>query len=185
MEYSHRSAKPKPEGTCRSAVGSKSVNKHCVNLLRTRTYLLDRNSYFVLWDSPRSVFSVSQHPFPRTEKCVVPTVTQHLPLYRRSNWELAKNKHRDNKQADIKSIETTWRDIWLFHFIHLPMKMEPIVSSETLAIRTQTPGNYPKRNKLYFTFLYLRCFTYVPPACQYIYIYIYMYIYTVYIYIYI
>ena len=32
--------------------------------------------------------------------------------------------------------------------IHLPMKMEPIVSSETSAIRTQTPGNYPKRNKL-------------------------------------
>ena len=28
------------------------------------------------------------------------------------------------------------------------MKMEPIVSSETSAIRTQTPGNYPKRNKL-------------------------------------
>ena len=28
------------------------------------------------------------------------------------------------------------------------MKREPIVSSETSAIRTQTPGNYPKRNKL-------------------------------------
>ena len=28
------------------------------------------------------------------------------------------------------------------------MKMEPIVSSETSAIRTQMPGNYPKRNKL-------------------------------------
>jgi len=34
------------------------------------------------------------------------------------------------------------------YFIHLPMKMEPIVGSETSAIRTQTPGNYPKRNKL-------------------------------------
>ena len=34
-------------------------------------------------------------------------------------------------------------------FIHLPIKMEPIVSSETSAIRTQTPGNYPKRNKLH------------------------------------
>ena len=33
--------------------------------------------------------------------------------------------------------------------IHLPMKMEPIVSSETSAIRIQTPGNYPKRNKLH------------------------------------
>jgi len=33
-------------------------------------------------------------------------------------------------------------------FIHLPMKMEPIMSSETSAIRTQTPGNYPKRNNL-------------------------------------
>jgi len=30
------------------------------------------------------------------------------------------------------------------------MKMEPIVSSETSEIRTQTPGNYPKRNKLQF-----------------------------------
>jgi len=29
------------------------------------------------------------------------------------------------------------------------MKMEPTVSSETSAIRTQTPGNYPKRNKLH------------------------------------
>jgi len=29
------------------------------------------------------------------------------------------------------------------------MKMEPIVSSETSAIRTQTPGNYPKKNKLH------------------------------------
>jgi len=28
------------------------------------------------------------------------------------------------------------------------MKMEPIVSSETSAIRIQTPGNYPKKNKL-------------------------------------
>jgi len=29
------------------------------------------------------------------------------------------------------------------------MKMEPTVSSETSAVRTQTPGNYPKRNKLH------------------------------------
>jgi len=35
------------------------------------------------------------------------------------------------------------------YFIHLPMKIEPIVSSETSAIRTQTPGNYPKRNNLH------------------------------------
>jgi len=35
------------------------------------------------------------------------------------------------------------------YFIHLPMKMEPTLSSETSAIRTQTPGNYPKRNTLY------------------------------------
>jgi len=28
------------------------------------------------------------------------------------------------------------------------MKMEPIVSSETSATKSQTPGNYPKRNKL-------------------------------------
>jgi len=35
------------------------------------------------------------------------------------------------------------------YFIHLPMKMEPIASSETSAIKSQTPGNYPKRNKLH------------------------------------
>jgi len=35
------------------------------------------------------------------------------------------------------------------YFIHLPMKMEPTVSSEMSAIRTQTPGNYPKRNILH------------------------------------
>jgi len=29
------------------------------------------------------------------------------------------------------------------------MKMEQTVSSETSAIRTQTQGNYPKRNKLH------------------------------------
>ena len=32
--------------------------------------------------------------------------------------------------------------------LHRPMKMEPIRSSETSAIKTQTPGNYPKRNIL-------------------------------------
>ena len=36
----------------------------------------------------------------------------------------------------------------LTFFIHLPMKMEPIRSSETSAIKTQMPGNYPKRNIL-------------------------------------
>ena len=36
----------------------------------------------------------------------------------------------------------------LTFFIHLPMKMEPIRSSETSAIKTQTLGNYPKRNTL-------------------------------------
>ena len=34
-------------------------------------------------------------------------------------------------------------------FIHLPMKMEPTVSSETSVIRTQTPENYAKRNRLH------------------------------------
>jgi len=33
-----------------------------------------------------------------------------------------------------------------------PMNMEPTLSSETSAIRTQTAGNYPKRNKLQFLF---------------------------------
>ena len=36
----------------------------------------------------------------------------------------------------------------LTFFIHLPMTMEPIRSSETSDIKTQTPGNYPKRNIL-------------------------------------
>ena len=39
----------------------------------------------------------------------------------------------------------------LTFFIHLPMKMEPIRSSETSAIKTQTPGNYPKRNILQYS----------------------------------
>jgi hypothetical protein len=34
-------------------------------------------------------------------------------------------------------------------FIYLPMKMEPIESSETSASNTQTPGIYPKERKLY------------------------------------
>jgi len=38
--------------------------------------------------------------------------------------------------------------IFIGRWIHLPMKMEPIVSSETSAIKSQTPGNYAKRNKL-------------------------------------
>ena len=36
----------------------------------------------------------------------------------------------------------------LTFFIHLPMKMECIRSSETSAIKIQTPGNYPKMNIL-------------------------------------
>jgi hypothetical protein len=32
--------------------------------------------------------------------------------------------------------------------IHLPLKMGPIVSSETSANKTQTPGIYPKENIL-------------------------------------
>jgi len=47
------------------------------------------------------------------------------------------------------------------YFIDLPMKMEPIVSSETSAIRTQTPGNYPKRNKLH-VHSYYAIYTWVP-----------------------
>jgi len=44
----------------------------------------------------------------------------------------------------------------LTYFIHLPMKMEPIVSSETSAIRTQTPWNYPNRNKLHYLIVLTR-----------------------------
>ena len=35
------------------------------------------------------------------------------------------------------------------YFIHLPTKMELIECPETSAIRTQTPGNYPKENILH------------------------------------
>jgi len=42
-------------------------------------------------------------------------------------------------------------------FIHLPIKMEPTVSSETSAIITQTPGNYPKKNKLQVIHIYHKC----------------------------
>ena len=38
----------------------------------------------------------------------------------------------------------------LTFFIRLPMKIEPIRSSETSVIKTQTPGNYPKRNILQY-----------------------------------
>jgi len=59
------------------------------------------------------------------------------------------------------------------YFIHLPTKMEPIVSSEMSAIRTQTPGNYPKRNKLHLEQgeslktrkMYLACETTVSHSC--------------------
>jgi len=43
----------------------------------------------------------------------------------------------------------------LTQFIHLPMKMEPKVSSETSVIITQTLGNYPNRNKLYRWMLFI------------------------------
>jgi len=36
-------------------------------------------------------------------------------------------------------------------FIHLPMKMEPILSTETSAIRTQTTVNYPKKEQIAIT----------------------------------
>jgi len=39
------------------------------------------------------------------------------------------------------------------------MKMEPKVSSETSAIRTQTPGNYPKSNTLQFYECFLSDFS--------------------------
>jgi hypothetical protein len=42
-----------------------------------------------------------------------------------------------------------------YYFIHLPMKMQLIEGSETSAIRTQTPGNYPKENILHFHVLLL------------------------------
>jgi len=63
-----------------------------------------------------------------------------------------------NRQGDVRLVLraslrpqlTLWLGLApLTYFIHLPMKMEPTVSSETSAVRTRTPGNYPKRNKLH------------------------------------
>ena len=45
------------------------------------------------------------------------------------------------------------------------MKLEQIVSSETSAIRIQTPGNYPKRNKLYI-YIYSQTGNTDPTAAQ-------------------
>jgi len=71
----------------------------------------------------------------------------------RSNAGMAKRQGDvDNTLAwlGLAWLGLAWLGVaWpLTHFIHPPMKMEPIVSSETSAIRTQTPGNYPKMNKL-------------------------------------
>ena len=52
--------------------------------------------------------------------------------------------------VDIQKWEVSF--IFYFHgelYVIVPMKMEPIVSSETSAIKSQMPGNYPKRNKLH------------------------------------
>ena len=35
------------------------------------------------------------------------------------------------------------------NFLHLPRKMEPIEGSETSAFKPQTPGKYPKENRLH------------------------------------
>jgi len=69
--------------------------------------------------------------------------------------------------ADVSKL--TVGSSFIGRLIHLPMKMEPLVSSETSAIRTQTPGNYPKRNKLK-CFWSLRapvfCSTYCRAVCK-------------------
>jgi len=56
------------------------------------------------------------------------------------------------------------------------MKMEPTVSSETSEIRTQTPGNYPKRNKLHTVSLSAVSRAFKLYEFKYIYIYIYAHI---------
>jgi len=56
--------------------------------------------------------------------------------------------------ADVSepSISSIFIGRWMkytSYFIHLPMKMELIEVSETSAISTVTPGNYPKENILH------------------------------------
>jgi len=55
--------------------------------------------------------------------------------------------------ADVSepSISYIFIGRWMKYLLHLPMKMERIEGSETSAIRTQTPGNYPKENVLQVT----------------------------------
>jgi hypothetical protein len=48
------------------------------------------------------------------------------------------------------SIDSIFKGI----FIHLPLKMEPIESSETSANNTQTPGTYPKESKLHLLLVF-------------------------------
>ena len=66
---------------------------------------------------------------------------------KRNNLPLEHGESLRTRLIHLYGEETTRQ-----YFIHLPMKMEPIVSSETSAIRTQTPGNYPKRNNLPYLF---------------------------------
>jgi len=61
---------------------------------------------------------------------------------KRNNLHLEHGESLRTRLIHLYGEETTF-------FIHLRMKMEPIVSSETSAIRNQTPGNYPKRNNLH------------------------------------
>jgi len=67
----------------------------------------------------------------------------------------------------IQLLRTSSCHFWVLYalcsyFIHLPMKMEPTVSSETSAVRTQTSGNYPKRNKLLHVLLSVTSWQLIP-----------------------
>jgi len=62
---------------------------------------------------------------------------------------MMKYTHSQFRAALKKQNQLSPKDFSGVRFIHLPMKMEPIECSETSAIRTQTPGNYPKENILY------------------------------------
>jgi len=46
-------------------------------------------------------------------------------------------------------------------FIHLPVKIELIEGSETSAISTVTPGNYPKENILHNYMLLCTAYSYI------------------------
>ena len=74
----------------------------------------------------------------------IPTTTRTLSIF-----YIHGSVHRESNLTIVHQDATLFRWVKYIYFIHLPMKMELIESSETSAIRTQTQRNYPKENILH------------------------------------